>query len=178
MMTDIEKVRSIIQDTPLYSICDADLDGVITAVQLPFFPVVESSVIITGALTPTVDEDNGVLSFPSAPTAQTATVQYKHVCFLDATLQAFLDLNDGDIRLAAADALDSMATSQAMIQKKIKSLDLQTDGPALATALREHAKVLREVASGRGEAEFDIVEQINDEFGFHEKLIKDWMRGL
>lgn len=179
-MTNIEKIRAIIQDTPLYSMCDAVMDGVRSSLQLLYFPVVASSVIITGtADIPTVDEDNGVLTFATAPAEQTLVVEFKHVLFLDSAIQVFLDLNDDSIRLAAADALDSMATSQALIQKKIKLLDMQTDGPALALALRAHAKTLREqeaLLAGGAEADFDIAEQVFDEAGLSERIMKLWLR--
>ena len=184
-MTSIEKVRAIIQDTPLYAKEVLTLVTDQTSVQLYFFPAVASTVIITPSTTPapSIDEDNGVLTFPTAPGAGDITVEYKHVNLLDAQIQAFIDMIDGDgdtdeLRLAAADCLDAIASSQALIQKKMTVLDLQTDGPALAKALREHAKTLRDLvfSSDYAEADFDIAEQINDLPGFQEKVIKDWIK--
>ncbi|QLQ16139.1 MAG: hypothetical protein HZY73_11295 [Micropruina sp.] len=48
-----------------------------------------------------------------------------------------------DCRLAAADALDQIASSEALLSKKITTQDLSTDGPAVAKSLREHAAALR-----------------------------------
>jgi len=50
----------------------------------------------------------------------------------------------GPISRAAADALDTIASSEALVSKKIRTGDgLTTDGPAVADALREHAARLR-----------------------------------
>lgn len=47
---------------------------------------------------------------------------------------------------AASLALLAMATKQALILKKIETLDLKTDGPALARSLRELAKEMQQRA--------------------------------
>ncbi len=68
--------------------------------------------------------------------------------FEDREIDVFLSLTavDGsnDINLAAAVALETIAASEALVQKKIKLLDLTTDGPAVAASLRVSAKILRE----------------------------------
>lgn len=63
--------------------------------------------------------------------------------FEDWQLTAFLKLNADKIKAAAADAIDALATNEAMISKKIRTEDLQTDGPAVANAMRLHATALR-----------------------------------
>lgn len=50
------------------------------------------------------------------------------------------------IRRAAADALDALANNDALVLKKIKTEDLETDGPAVANALRRGAMNLRNQA--------------------------------
>jgi hypothetical protein len=50
------------------------------------------------------------------------------------------------IRRAAADAVDALATSEALISKVIKTEDLQTDGAKLANALIQRAIQLRRQA--------------------------------
>lgn len=69
--------------------------------------------------------------------------------FLDTEIDAFLALESGDVRLAAAQALDAIASSETLILKKIRQLGgaLETDGPAVAKALREHASALRKQAA-------------------------------
>lgn len=181
-MSNISTIRHLIQDAPLYTKEQITVDGAQKSLQLYFFPVVGSSVIITPAGTaPTVDEDNGVLTWAAAPTASVLTIEYKHVFLLDAAIQAMLDLNvdaDEQVRLAAADCLDAVATSQALIQKRIKLLDLETDGPALAKSLRDHAAALRKLVfdPGMSEADFDIIEQVFDQPGYVEKIFKDQLR--
>ncbi len=73
---------------------------------------------------------------------------YTNPIFEDNEIDVFLSFTavDGtnDINLAAAVALETIAASEALVQKKIKLLDLTTDGPAVATSLRAAAKLLRE----------------------------------
>lgn len=68
--------------------------------------------------------------------------------FTDAQLQAFLNLEAGNVRLAAAQALDTIASSEALVSKKLTTLDLSTDGPAVAAELRARAAALRVQAAG------------------------------
>lgn len=71
--------------------------------------------------------------------------------FTDAQIQAFLTL-EGSARLAAAVALETIASSEALVSKKIRTADgLSTDGPAVAAELRARAKGLREQAAAAGE---------------------------
>lgn len=51
------------------------------------------------------------------------------------------------VKRAAADAIDALANNEALVLKKIKTEDLETDGPATANALRAGARALRERAS-------------------------------
>lgn len=80
--------------------------------------------------------------------------------FQDEDLQVFLDNNSASVRLAAADALDTMATNQVLLMKKVSMAGLSTDGPAVAEALRKSAEMLRAQELGiYNPAEmFDIVE--------------------
>lgn len=66
--------------------------------------------------------------------------------FGDAELLGFLDLANNSIKRAAAYALDTIASSEALVSKKIRTQDRQTDGPAVADALRKHADALRKRA--------------------------------
>jgi len=63
--------------------------------------------------------------------------------FTDAQITAFLTLEASNVRLAAAQALDTMASSEALVSKKIRTQDLSTDGPAVAEELRARAAALR-----------------------------------
>ena len=61
----------------------------------------------------------------------------------DEQLDAFLKMNSGNVLRASADALDTVATSETLIGKKIRTQDLSTDGPAVAADLRKQAAALR-----------------------------------
>jgi hypothetical protein len=99
--------------------------------------------------------------------------------FGDEEIGAFLNLNGGDVRLAAASALDVIAASEIYVQKRIKLLDLVTDGVQEGQQLHVLAEALREqVASGIGNPAgmFDVAEQVNDEFSQRERLRKQFLR--
>lgn len=72
---------------------------------------------------------------------------------------------EGDVpKLAAAQALDIIASSEALVSKKIRTQDLSTDGPAVAASLRANAAELRRQATAEAEAAdvdgvfFDVVD--------------------
>lgn len=66
---------------------------------------------------------------------------------------------EGDPRLAAARALDMIAVSEVLVSKKIRTQDLQTDGPAVAAELRSLARALRDEYDAEDAAwdGFDVV---------------------
>lgn len=186
MASAIDTVRAIIQDQPV-SVQEAlTFDGTQTSQRTKWFPIISSSVTVTGAAAPSgIDEQSGLITWAVAPSAATRNATYKFVLLLDSTIQVFLDMQAADddsagdsdsYRLAAAMALDAIASSQALILKRIEMLDLKTDGPAVAKALREHAAALRELVFTGGEDAFEIIEQINDTFGYQEKILKDAFR--
>lgn len=80
----------------------------------------------------------------------------------DAELAAFLAMEAGVIKRAAAASLEAIATSETLVSKKITTQDLSTDGPAVAKDLRERAKGLRDQAEA--ERVFDLDQA--DGFGF------------
>lgn len=63
--------------------------------------------------------------------------------FTDDEINAFLTLEGQVVKLAAAQALDAIASDEALTSKHITDHDLSTDGPATAAALRAHANSLR-----------------------------------
>lgn len=180
-MSNIDTIRALIADKPVFAKEDALLVVGLT-VQLKYFPLVPSSVVFEsspGAFTS--DDQTGVLTFGAPVAEDLFVVSYKHTLLLDVDIQAFLDYNvdsDDPIKLSAADALDAIADNQLIIQKKIKLLDLETDGPAMAKELRAHAASLRKQVFSADfvESTFDIIEQVNDAFGLREKIWKDWLR--
>lgn len=96
--------------------------------------------------------------------------------FTDAEVDAFLSMEDDVVKLAAAQALETIASRQALLQKKVKIGDLSTDGPAVAKALREHAAQLR--ASADGEVAFDYAELNVNGFSAREILRNEALRDL
>lgn len=66
----------------------------------------------------------------------------------DEQINAFVRMEGGNVKLAAAQALDAIASSEALISKKITTVDgASTDGPAVAAELRQRAQALREQAA-------------------------------
>lgn len=63
--------------------------------------------------------------------------------FTNDEIDAFLSMNGGSVKRAAAQALLMIASSEARLGKKIRTQDLSTDGPAVAAELRAQAKQLR-----------------------------------
>lgn len=77
-------------------------------------------------------------------------------------IAAFLRLNGDNVRRAAAQALDTIASNETLVSKKITTQDLSTDGPAVSASLRAQAKELRRQAdAGEGDTDafgFEIVD--------------------
>jgi hypothetical protein len=73
-----------------------------------------------------------------------ATPEY---IFSDAQIQAFLSLYSNNVKRAAAQAKLVLATSEALINKVIKTYDFTTDGAKLGAELRAQAKMLQEEAN-------------------------------
>jgi hypothetical protein len=88
---------------------------------------------------------------------QTPTNPISYI-FSDAQLQAFISLYSGNIKLAAAQAKSVLATSEALINKVIKTSDYMTDGAKLGAELRAQAKALQE------EAQQDLAYESYDTF--------------
>jgi hypothetical protein len=98
--------------------------------------------------------------------------------FNDGAIQSFIDMAlDGNVKRAAASALLVMAANETLVQKQIKLLDLSTNGPAQAEALRKLALQLREEADLEEiDGAFDWAEQINTPAQYREFLYKDGLR--
>lgn len=105
-------------------------------------------------------------------------VDYLNPIFQDNEVDFFLSHTaiDGgnDLNLAAAKALETIAASEALVQKKIELLDLKTDGPAVADSLRKAAALLREQSDS--ESDIDYIEQNLNVFTSRQILINDALR--
>lgn len=98
--------------------------------------------------------------------------------FNDQAIQAFIDMAlDGNLKRAAAGALLVMATNEVLVQKRIKLLDLSTDGPAEAEALRKLAQQYRDEADDEEvSGAFDWAEMIQTPAQYRERLYKEIQR--
>lgn len=75
--------------------------------------------------------------------------------FPDDQIQAFLTLEGDSVKRAAAQAIDSQATNEALAAKVLKDHELSTDGAKLADAMRKHADSLRKQAKDDEDAADD-----------------------
>jgi hypothetical protein len=91
-------------------------------------------------------------------------------------IQDFLDIEGSSVKLAAATALETIARSEVLVSKVIRTQDLSTDGAKVAAELRASAKeIRRQVETGEGDADsgFDIVD-FQDPFTRY----RDWSEGI
>jgi hypothetical protein len=99
--------------------------------------------------------------------------------FEDEEYTALLNLSSSNPLLAAASALDVIAANEIYVQKRIKLLDLTTDGVQEGQQLHAIAQSYRDrVASGIDDPTgmFDWAEQVVDEFTERERLLKQLLR--
>lgn len=66
--------------------------------------------------------------------------------FTDDQISTYLSVMGGSVLKATAVAVEALATSEAYISKKIKTEDLETDGAAVANALLNRARQMRQAA--------------------------------
>lgn len=112
-----------------------------------------------------IDPDNPI--FPYGTAANPADA-------IDAFIGMALDNN---VKRAAAQALQTIAVNEILVQKRIKLLDLSTDGPAEAEALRKLAIQLRaEADEEEVDGAFDFAEMIQTPQQYDEKLYKERLR--
>ena len=107
-------------------------------------------------------------------------VESTDYCFEDSEIDAFLAMAGGSVYKASALGLMTIAINEALVQKRIKLLDITTDGPAVAKALNEKAKEYLELAKKESIAStggFDWAESVYDQFSYLEKVLKEALRG-
>lgn len=66
--------------------------------------------------------------------------------FSDEAIAAFLEMSNSNVKRAAAQALEVMAVNYVEVRGQIRLLDVSTNGPADAAALREMAAQYRKQA--------------------------------
>jgi hypothetical protein len=100
--------------------------------------------------------------------------------FSNEEIDAYLDMYESSIRLASAAALDTIASSEALLRKKIGTSEFSIDAPAVAREIRNHAKQLRlehvEVMAIDGG--FDYAEINYGQFSSRRLRLNDVLRGL
>lgn len=97
--------------------------------------------------------------------------------FQDNEIDFFLSntaVDGNDVNLAGAKAMETIAASEALVQKKMKLLDLTTDGPAVADSLRKAAALLREQSDS--ESDIDVIEQNLNIFSARQIIWNDAVR--
>lgn len=96
----------------------------------------------------------------------------------DDALLGLLALEQDNVRLAAAQALDIVASSETLVLKKLQTLDVTTDGPAVAVSLRNHAATLRKQVSDGfdGGGDFDVADMVVDVHTLRERIIHEFER--
>ena len=95
--------------------------------------------------------------------------------FTDEEIEALIGLEDG-LRRAAALALETIASDSAMVLQVIRIQNISTDGASVARALLGRAASLRkqaDEADANDGSSFEVIEFINDHFGYREKVIGD-----
>lgn len=107
--------------------------------------------------------------------------------FTDGDIAAFLELEDGNIKRAAAQAIDTVSNDEALVQKVGKTLGLETNGAATAKALMQRAEALRsqadkaelkaEEGADDGLGGFAIAEAAVDDFSARELFENEYLRG-
>lgn len=84
--------------------------------------------------------------------------------FTDEEILAFLQLApEEDIRLASAQALRTIAGNEAQVSKRIKFLELETNGPAVAESLIKLADKLVEEVEDDADPELAFVNTSSDQ---------------
>lgn len=87
------------------------------------------------------------------------TYDHGEYIFSDPQIQAFLSLYSNNVKRAAAQAKLVLATSEALINKVIRTADYTTDGAKLGAELRAQAKQLQDEAD-----KDDLVDSYDDSF--------------
>jgi hypothetical protein len=100
--------------------------------------------------------------------------------FEDAEIDTFLALEGDSVKRAAALALETAASDNALVLKVIRLLDLSTDGARTSQALLARAEKLRQQADDEESAEdggaFDIAEWVVDDFSYRQRLDNEGLR--
>ena len=174
-MGSVAEVRALTSDKAQYDRATATGDGATVEFSLPNAPVKGTPLItIAGTSTSafTLDADLGLVTFDAAPADGAAIVMtYRWTLLSDDDITSFLTMYSGSNHRAAATALETIATSEALLLKVMRLGETQTDGAKLAEALLKRAAVLRAQAGDVDEdLAFDWAEMVVNPFSARERL--------
>jgi hypothetical protein len=89
----------------------------------------------------------------------------EYMYFGDDEIVAMLQMYDHNVKMVAARALETIASSQALLLKSWSSDDLVVNGDRIAESLRRIAQQLRDEALIEQSSEaFDLVPYLDDEY--------------
>jgi hypothetical protein len=99
--------------------------------------------------------------------------------FADPAIETFIGLAAGNhVKRAAALALRTIAANEVLVQKRIRTLDLSTDGPAQAKELRALADDLeRQADDEEVDGAFDWAEWVTSPAQFRNRIYQEAARG-
>ena len=88
---------------------------------------------------------------------------------------------ESGVKRAAALALETIATNEALVLKVLTRVDVQTDGAKLAEALLKRSGLLRAQADAVDAAAddfdgFEVVEMVTNDFGARQYAYNDLLR--
>ena len=96
------------------------------------------------------------------------------VIFEDEELDAMLALEGSNVLRTTAMALDTMASSQVMLLKVVKVLDVTTDGAKVSQELRSRAAAMRtradELEAAEDDGAFDVAELTVNHFSWRDQV--------
>ncbi len=102
-------------------------------------------------------------------------VDEANLVFTSAEITAFLAIEGGNVKLAAAQAIDTNASNEALASKVLKDHQISTDGAKVADALRKHAASLREqVLVNDDDGYFEVIDFTTTTPEGTEPIITGW----
>ena len=194
MATTLERVRRAISDKPTYRRESVTAQGGVTRYQLDHSPISDlvvsvDSVVQTLTTHYTVDEDNGVIDFVTAPTANsTLLFTYYSLVWTDIEIQDYLDQYGDNVNISAAHILMAWAADVARLAKRETRSgggglgSITVDTSVAAKELRNTAKALMDWEleygddAGTSIAAEGITEVPWTEAAFHDIEDQSWLR--
>lgn len=103
-----------------------------------------------------------------------------NAAFQDSDVDTFLAMNNGNVRLAAAQALDTQAAEAAIVQGRTRFAGIQMDGQVVADALARLAGELRRQVyageDGTDSSPIDWAEMVQDPFSYRDRIWNEMLR--